>query len=117
METVWESMHKLQIGESWCNLGDYSLIPSDVEVIAALKEGFKEAQGMLRSLNMAPSPQCISKNKIWYEKPWVVERADSKSFAYKPTSRPVSGEDGDSEVLRDRLREETASGSGNKDAP
>jgi hypothetical protein len=117
METVWESLHPLQPGETRCNLGDYSLISSNGEVVAALQEGFKEAQAMVRALNMAPTAHCQSKRRTWYEKPWAVERADPKSFAYKPSARPISGEDGDSEVLRDRLHEETTSGSGNAAAP
>lgn len=72
---------------------------------------------MLRALNMAPSTQCRQNRKQWFEKPWVLERADPKSFAYKPSSRPTSGEDGDSEVLRDRLRDNAASSLGNRDAP
>ena len=120
METVWESLHPLQPGETRCNLGNYRLISSNGEVVAALQEGFKEAQAMLRALNMAPTAHCQSKRRTWYEKPWLVERADPKSFAYKPSARPISEEDGhngDSEVLRDWLHDETASGSGNAVAP
>ena len=106
MENVWEALHKLQPGEERCNLGDYSNISSNAEVISALKDGLKEAQALFRPLNMAPSPQCVAKKKVWYEKPWVIERADLRSCAYKATVRPVSGEDGDSEVLRDRLHAE-----------
>ena len=117
MENVWESLHKLQAGEERCSLGDYNIISTNEEVISALQEGLKEAQGMLCSLNMAPSTQCQAKKKIWYEKPWVLERADPKSFAYKPSSRPISGEDGDSEVLRDQLQVEANSSSIPQDVP
>ena len=106
MDTVWESLHKLQPGEQRCNLGDYSLISTNGEVISALQEGLKQAKSMLRSLNMAPSTQCQPRRRIWYDKPWLVERKDPKCFHYKPGARPTSGEDGDSEVLRDRLQNE-----------
>jgi hypothetical protein len=116
MENVWESLHKLQSGEQRCNLGDYKLVSCDAEVILALQEGLKEAQAMLRALNMAPSSHCQSKKKIWYEKPWVVEKADPKSWAYKPSARPTSGEDGDSEVLRDSLHAESELATANRDS-
>ena len=55
MENVWESLHKLTLGEQRPNLDDYSLIAGNADVVSALQEGLKEAQSMLRSLNMAPS--------------------------------------------------------------
>ena len=96
METMWESLHELQAGEEPCNLGDYSLISTNAHVVAALKEGFRAAQGMLRSLNMVPSQHCRAHKRIWYNSPWVVERADPRSFAYKTGARPQAREDGDS---------------------
>jgi hypothetical protein len=42
-------------GEIEVNLVYYSLIAIDVEIIAALIEGLKEAYIMLKILNMAPS--------------------------------------------------------------
>ena len=42
-------------------------------------------------------------NKIWYEKPWQVEKADPTRLDYQPTARSVLWEDRDSEVLRDQL--------------
>lgn len=93
------------------------MISTNAEVVAALQEGLKEAQGMLWSLNMAPSTQCQPRRKVWFEKPWVLEKADPKSFAYKPNARPVFGEDGDSEVLRDRLQDESATSAAPRDAP
>ena len=103
MENVWESLHKLTLGEQRPNLGDYSLIAGNADVVSALQEGLKEAQSMLRSLNMAPSAQCQSCRKIWFDRPWLAEREDRQCFHYKPSARLTSGEDGDSEVLRDRL--------------
>ena len=103
MENVWESLHKLTLGEQRPNLGDYSLIAGNADVVSALQEGLKEAQSMLRSLNMALSAQCQSRRKIWFDRPWLAEREDRQCFHYKPSARPTSGEDGDSEVLRDRL--------------
>ena len=102
MDNVWESLQKLESREQCCNFGDYNLIPTNAEVVLALQEGLKQAQGMLRSLNMALSTQCQPQQSIWYDRPWLVER-DPKSFYYKPTARPTSGEDGDSKVLRDRI--------------
>ena len=64
MENVWESLHKLQASEERCNLGDYNIISTNEEVISALQEGLKEAQGMLRSLNMASSTQCQAKKNL-----------------------------------------------------
>jgi len=104
MDNVWEALHPLQPDELRCNWGDYSLIPDNDSIVGALREGLKEAQQMMRVLNMAPSVQCQAKKRIWYDKPWVVERSDPKSFAYSPSGRVVSGEDGDSEVLRDQLQ-------------
>ena len=43
MDTVWESLHKLQPREQRCNLGDYSLIPTNAEVVSVLQEGLKQA--------------------------------------------------------------------------
>ena len=102
VDNVWEALHPLQPGELRCNLGDYRLIPDNDSVVGALQEGLKEAQQMMQVLNMAPSIQCQAKKRIWYDKPWIVERFDPKSFAYCPSRRAVFREDGDSEVLRDR---------------
>ena len=40
---VWEALHKLQPREERCNLGDYTLISLNVEVITTLQEGLKVA--------------------------------------------------------------------------
>jgi len=47
------------------------------------------------------------KKKIWYEKPWIVEVVDPKSFVYKPSARLVFREDGNLEVLRNQLEVES----------
>ena len=103
MKNVWADLHPLAEGELACNLSDYTLIATDDDVIAALQEGLKEAQSMLRVLNMSPSIQCA--NKVWFMTPWLVEKADPQNFAYVPTKSPVRGEDGDGEVLRADLEE------------
>ena len=64
MENVWESLHKLQPGEQRCNLGDYTAITSNADVIAALQDGLKEAHASFRPLNMAPSTQCVAKKNM-----------------------------------------------------
>lgn len=43
MKNVWEALHKLQPREERCNLGDYTLISLNVEVITTLQEGLKVA--------------------------------------------------------------------------
>lgn len=98
MKNVWADLHPLLEDEVPCNLADYSLITTDDDITSALQEGLKEAQGMLRILNMAPPVQCT--NKMWFLTPWIVEKADPQNFAYVPASKPVRGEDGDAEVLR-----------------
>jgi len=103
MKNIWADLHPLQEGERHCNLGDYTLVSTDDDVIAALQEGLKLTQGMLRTLNMAPPVQCS--NKAWFMTPWLVEKADPSSFAYVPSKIPVSGEDGDGEVLRHDLED------------
>ncbi len=90
MENVWESLHKIQPGEQRCNLGDYTAITSNADVIAALQDGLKKAHALFRPLNMAPSTQCLA-NKKWYEKPWLVEKTDPTRFAYEPNARLMLG--------------------------
>ena len=51
MENVWKSLHKLQPGEQQCNLGDYTVITSNVDVIAALQDGLKKAHALFRLVN------------------------------------------------------------------
>ena len=69
----------------------------------ALKDRLKEEQRVIKSLNMAPNPRAAVKNKVWFEKPWIVELADGQSFAYAAGSKLVCGEDGNMEVLREDL--------------
>ena len=38
------------------NLGDYSEVSNNEDVILALKEGLREAQRVINCLNMAPNP-------------------------------------------------------------
>lgn len=64
MENIWELFHKLQPREERCNLGDDSLISSNVKVISALKKGLKEAHSLFKPLNMAPSPRCPTTKKF-----------------------------------------------------
>ena len=60
-------------GEVLVDLGDYSLVSTDEQVIGALKEGFGEALKTLHGLNMAPSPNANAKNSMWFNKPWFFE--------------------------------------------
>ena len=64
MENVWEHLRPLHAHENRVDLGNYTLIASNEDVVLALKEGLMEAQSMLRVLNMAPSAQC--RIKEWF---------------------------------------------------
>jgi hypothetical protein len=67
-----------------------------------LKEGFKEAQALIRVLNMAPST--VAKHKKWFIEPWVEEANDPKfGFTYKLSKELVAGEDGDAKVMQATL--------------
>jgi hypothetical protein len=64
-----------------------------------MKEGFKEAQALIRVLNMAPST--VARHKKWFIEPWVEEANDPKfGFMYKLSKELVAVEDGDAEVMR-----------------
>jgi len=82
MTNISAKLYKLADDEVEPDLGDYSAISSNEEVVTALKEGFKEAQKMIHSLNMALNPQATTKNKLWFDKLWVVECADTQSFVF-----------------------------------
>ena len=43
MKNIWADLHPLSHSEVPCNLGDYTSIATDADVIAALQEGLKEA--------------------------------------------------------------------------
>jgi len=64
MMKIWAKLYKLGKDKVEPNLGNYNVVSSNEEVVIALKEGFKEAQKMINSLNMVPSPQAIAKNKV-----------------------------------------------------
>jgi hypothetical protein len=54
-QNIWYELRPLPEGQEKSNLADYSELTIDDEIILALKEGLKEAQGLLWILNMAPS--------------------------------------------------------------
>jgi hypothetical protein len=54
---------------------------------------------------------------LWHEKLHIVERFDPKSFSYSPSVRPMLEEDGDLEVLRDRLQMEVFASVGTIECP
>jgi hypothetical protein len=101
MKNVWADLHPLVKGEVVCNLLDYTLIATDDDVATGLQKGLKEAQSMLRVLNMSPLVHCA--NKVWFMTPWLVGKEDPHKFAYVLTKSPVRGGDGDGEVLRANL--------------
>jgi hypothetical protein len=101
-KNVWADLHPLQEGEDIANLADFSGLATDEDIVGALKEGFKEAQALIRVLNMAPST--VARHKKWFIEPWVEEANDPKfGFTYKPSKELVAGEDGDAEVMRAAL--------------
>jgi hypothetical protein len=101
MTNVWADLHPLAPEELPCDLGNYSLITTNDDVIAALKEGLKEAQRLLRALNMGPRPGANAQSSRWFISPWTCELANPRHFAFVPNKKPVEGEDGDSEVMRE----------------
>jgi hypothetical protein len=88
-------------GHASPNLVDYSQIKEDSDIIEALQAGLKEAQSMLRVLNMAPSS--IARDKHWFLQPWSIEALDPKHWSYVPAAKATVGEDGNGEVLRDAM--------------
>ena len=102
MKNVWAQMHPLNAIETGCDLSDFALIAIDADVIATLQDSLREAQNMLTILNMAPPIDCA--NKSWFLTAWVLEKADSSSFAYAPAFSCVRGDDGDAKVLRQDLQ-------------
>jgi hypothetical protein len=82
-------------------LDDYSELTTDDEIILALKEGLKEAQGLLRILNMAPF--IVVCEKCWFLNPWTVEAEDPSHWSYIPPPKPTACDDGDGEVIRDAV--------------
>ena len=98
---IWADLHPLEAGEAPANLANFSSLSTNEDIIVALREGLKEAQSLLTTLNMAPST--VAKCKMWFLQPWKVESADPKHWAYVPPPKPVPGEDGDVEVLRETL--------------
>ena len=122
MNNIWAKLHGLEEGETAPDLGDYSGVATNEAVVDALKEGLKLAQRLINSLNMAPSPQAPSKSKQWFEKPWCAELSDKQSFAFASSAKPVRGEDGDMEVLRedlhsDALADQARAEAGESDLP
>ena len=100
-KNMWTDLHPLERGQAPANLGDYSALATDEDFVAALKEGLKAAQSQLKALNMALST--YARRKQWFLQPWTVEGSDPKHWAYVPPEKPVPGEDGDGEVMRDSL--------------
>lgn len=98
---IWAELHPLEEGMSGPDLGDYSLINDDSKLIDALKEGLREAQSMIRILNMGPSS--VAREKKWFMQPWLVESNDPKYWAYVPPKKATTGDDGDGEALRDAM--------------
>jgi hypothetical protein len=46
------------------------------------------------------APSTIARQKEWFTTLWVLEKADTKSFAYTLSRVPVARKDGDSKVLQ-----------------
>jgi hypothetical protein len=73
---IWGELHLLKDGEVAVDLADYSELSDHSQLVLALQEGLKEAQSLLRVLNMAPT--IVAREKRWFLKPWKVEREDPK---------------------------------------
>ena len=72
------------------------------DIVGALKEGFKEAQDLIRVLDMTPST--VARHKKWFIELWVENTNDPKfGFTYKTSKEPVAGEDGNIVVMRAAL--------------
>lgn len=50
---------------------------------------------------MASTIHATTSRKVWFNKPWLIEKVDPKFMAYTPAANPVRGEDGDGEVMRE----------------
>ena len=61
------------------------------------------AQAILRHLNMAPTVHARASLKVWFNKPWELEKTDEGFMKFKEGAAPVRGEDGDSEVIRETM--------------
>ena len=74
MKNTWEALHKLRFGKYQYILS--ILIFLNVEVITTLQEGSKDKfkdHCFFRATNMALSPQCPTKKKLWNKKLYIVE--------------------------------------------
>jgi hypothetical protein len=98
---IWGELHPLKDGEVAADLADYSELSDHSQLVLALHEGLKEAQSLLRMLNMAPTT--VAREKRWFLEPWKVEREDLKFWAYLPAKKVTAGEDDDGEVLREAM--------------
>ena len=56
MNNIWAKLHKLEEDEREPNLGDYSVVSTNEDVVQALKQGLKDAQRMNTSLNSNTLP-------------------------------------------------------------
>jgi hypothetical protein len=113
MENVWAALH-FQEGEQATNLGDYSGIQSNADVIVALKEGFSQEQGLFHSLKMHASKMPRGKvsaaiEENWLTKPWLAEGLDPRHLEMPTWVAATSGEDGDGECIRDELAQQLES--------
>jgi len=64
MNNIWAKLHKLEGDKVELDLGDYTTISSNKDVIIALKQGLKEVQRMIKNLNMAPNPKASARNRF-----------------------------------------------------
>jgi len=71
-------------------------IPTNADVVKAMKKKLYEVQRLLRHLNMAPSVHTRANLKVWFNRPWEVEKVDEKFMRFKPSSNLVLEEDGGS---------------------
>jgi hypothetical protein len=107
MKIVWKQLHPIPEGVPVADLGDYSAVSTDSELIDALKEGFTEAQRYLRVLNMAPSTNCNRDASRCFRVPWEFYKPLQKNLEHLAVSIPEHGDNGEKNAAR---QEETVAG-------
>jgi len=69
MKKIWTKLHLLLGDKVELDLGNYSLVSSNKQIVIALKDRLREAQRVISCLNMDPNPLAVAKNKVSFVKP------------------------------------------------
>lgn len=106
MKTVWDLVNSTPKDVLPANLGDYTSILTDEDLIVDLKEGFSEAKKYLRVLNMAPSTNCSRERSRWFRVPWEFSEPLQKNLQHLAESVPEHGDNGEKgDALGDAVRD------------